>query len=241
MLMLRSRLQFAQSFVSIGYGISRQIATLLIAVIVFGAACPDRSLAVTTYPLNQQDPTSFSTGGLFGNTGWGRGWEFTVSGIDVYVTELGAYTFDTGTSPVDIVLWNVSSQTALASATTAVGAGWQFSSISPVALANGGSYAVIVYDAGNPAQYYFANPAPASWKPTGTINYVTMRYCNGCGVTNFPTSTISNTQYGMVDIGYQIGAPTEVPIPATLPLFSSALGVVGLIARRRKRKANLAT
>ena len=34
--------------------------------------------------------------------------------------------------------------------------------------------------------------------------------------------------------------PSPTPLPAALPLFASALGVVGLLARRRKQKAALA-
>jgi hypothetical protein len=34
--------------------------------------------------------------------------------------------------------------------------------------------------------------------------------------------------------------PGTTPLPTTLPLFASGLGALGLLARRRKRKAALA-
>ena len=36
-------------------------------------------------------------------------------------------------------------------------------------------------------------------------------------------------------------APTTTPVPAALPLFASGLGAMGLLARRRKRKAQAAS
>jgi len=37
-----------------------------------------------------------------------------------------------------------------------------------------------------------------------------------------------------------LGGPGDTPLPAALPLFSTGLGVLGLLARRKRRK-NAAT
>jgi hypothetical protein len=55
------------------------------------------------------------------------------------------------------------------------------------------------------------------------------------------TGTISfdlpNGVYLTSALGGQFGATSEVPVPAALPLFASGLGVIALLARRRKEKA----
>jgi len=65
---------------------------------------------------------------------------------------------------------------------------------------------------------------------------------NGAGYAyfnNYDAFPNSNDYYAAGTNDFQL-AVSETPLPATLPLFASGLGVIGLLARRRKRKAALA-
>jgi len=68
---------------------------------------------------------------------------------------------------------------------------------------------------------------------------------NVTGLTNSTISTLTNAvtvnlagdvfspgSVGLIDVRF-----AETPVPATLPLFASGLGAIGLVAHRRKRKA----
>ena len=39
----------------------------------------------------------------------------------------------------------------------------------------------------------------------------------------------------------EVSAAAATPLPAALPLFAGGLGIIGLLARRRKRNANAVT
>jgi hypothetical protein len=54
------------------------------------------------------------------------------------------------------------------------------------------------------------------------------------------TEGLSNPSGSIEILGNFTVTPTVTPLPATLPLFVSGLGVLGLLARRKKRKAALA-
>ena len=55
------------------------------------------------------------------------------------------------------------------------------------------------------------------------------------GLTAFSTATFTDDNKASFEFG--LGIPTATPLPAALPLFAGGLGVMGLLGRRRKRKA----
>ena len=60
--------------------------------------------------------------------------------------------------------------------------------------------------------------------------------CPTCSVTLLSLAGDQNLGYDTVEIT----TTTVTPVPAALPLFAGGLGVIGLIARRRKQKATAA-
>ena len=71
--------------------------------------------------------------------------------------------------------------------------------------------------------------------------------CNGSGASNslqvvndvnqIATTTLTGNQV----FATVASSPSEIPLPATLPLFASGLGALGLFGRRRKRCAQAVT
>lgn len=175
-------------------------------------------------PLNQFNPGAFNINSSV--TNWGRGWEFTVTANDVWVTQLGLITPNTGNFSLSLL--DVATQTEVASVDNLTGGNsWNFFDIAPVELTNGSSYIVELYGIGTNA-YYFSNSFTA---PTGVIDYIEMQYCNGCTPGTFPTQTLSNYMYGIPDISYQIGKPSSVPTPT--PLVLLCLGLIGIAISRK--------
>lgn len=158
-------------------------------------------LAGQVHPLNQQAPTSFSSIKLDGI----RGWRFQCNSANVTVTQLGCYYPDSGTTTKEITLWNYTTQQVLAQATSTAGTGWRWATLSSsVTLQNGGQY--IVGARSTTGHYYNNSVGSTSWTPTGTIQYIEMRYYNSPpSSSSFPTGVISNSQHGVVDIGYTTG------------------------------------
>lgn len=191
---------------------------------VFGllALLASGSLVAQTYPLGQQSPTSFS---INNNPGiCTRGYRFQCNASNVTVVSLGCY-YPTAASPhtITLTLWNYNTQAILGQVTTTTQGQWSFVTLpSPVTLSNGGMYIVTGYQTTGP--YYFSSfTAPSTWLPTGTIQYMDMRYSNGGTATSFPTSTLSNYQYGVVDFGYTTG-PTVSTSTTNLNLGTAYQG-----------------
>jgi len=180
--------------------------------------------------LGQNAATGFQLSGAYQ---WSRGWRFQVNSPGVTVWELGMLA--PNAEDYNVTLWDVSTQTVLASVAMAYTAPdtWQFQTLAtPVALALGSQYLVQLYSTS--AGYYFKSTTTGDvWQPTGTIQYLDMKFCNGCTATTFPTGTLSNYMYGVPDIGYTVGAST-VPEPGTYAMLGT--GLLGLVALRRRKR-----
>lgn len=199
-------------------------------VLTCALAC---SALADIHTLGDLSPISagFNSGGV---ADYVRGWRFQAN-ANVTVTELGAFTPHPEGSPFSVVLWDFNAQSILASRNF-VSDGldvWQWQNLSsPVNLTSGSQYIVSVFSTvGN--YYYQAIGGP--WQPTGTIQYLDMRYANSATVNTFPTNVLSGYQYGVPDIGYHLTPTGAVPEPSTYALFTLA-GVAGLLAKRRIRR-----
>jgi hypothetical protein len=61
---------------------------------------------------------------------------------------------------------------------------------------------------------------------------------DGCSVVGAgPEANGQPQPYGTLAFVLNTSAPSTTPLPATLPLFASGLGALGLLGWRRKRKA----
>jgi PEP-CTERM motif len=194
-----------------------------------------QSLGAQTHSLGDQDPqaSGFSTNSIFfGNA---RGWRFTANVSNITVTQLGIHPVTSGS--YTLTLWDYAAQTTLAQTTIAnvTGNSWNFANLaSGVGLVAGNDYVVMGIGNTEGSTYYFGSGLPSSWYPTGDISYVDTQYCNDCSANSFPTQTLNGYQYGVVDIGY---TTSTVPEPASLALVSFGAGVLGLIARRSRKRS----
>lgn len=204
-----------------------RLAVVCLAVLVVTGG---QGQAASIHPLGQQTPD----GGWFVNSPatWSRGWRFTAKVADIYVTELGLNTPVVGQG-FQLDLWDVATQTSLASVDAVSTGNWHFESIAPIHLQQGSDYIVSVFSE-NDNSYWYKNGLAASWYPTGNIEYVTMQYHNDVG-NPFPYIKLSGFQYGLSDIGYQIGSPLAVPEPTSLALFGIGVFVAGVRVARRQR------
>lgn len=63
---------------------------------------------------------------------------------------------------------------------------------------------------------------------------------NAAGLNNVTISTLSSVGVNGALLsanGAEVGSPSAVPIPAALPLFMSAFGLIGALAKRRRKAA----
>lgn len=203
----------------------KTLATLALSLVLLAPVAE----ATTIRPMDEINPTGSTNNPGFD---WGRGYTFTADTADIYVTELGLAT--PATSIYAIGLWDLTNsvQLALLTGIQSVANTWVFGGITPIALTQGNFYAVTLY--GNSGEYYYYTTDPAYQPNTADISYVDMRYCNGCNETTLPTAILTGYNYGYVDIGYQIGSPSPVPVPAAGLLLLGALGGLSIVARRRQ-------
>lgn len=68
------------------------------------------------------------------------------------------------------------------------------------------------------------NPITAYLSPDGSTLFINWEGAGG---------EVGDT----ITVDFSVGGPIDTPLPAALPLFATGLGVIGLLARRRKRKA----
>jgi PEP-CTERM motif len=75
----------------------------------------------------------------------------------------------------------------------------------------------------------------------GTITVVICAIIDpNCAYENAPGSHLGVDFTFYIQLGPAVPSPETVPLPATLPLFVSGLGLIGLLGWRQKRKARLA-
>lgn len=206
--------------------IPKMLAATLFAFLSLSAS------AAPIHALNDQSPVGFSTGAIT-FSGNARGWQFTAGADNVRVSQLGIAAATGGAYALS--LWDVASQSVLARATLSStnASSWNWANLSSsVMLTEGASYLIMGIGTGTDQEYYFSNNLPASWYPTGAINYEFTKYCNACSADTFPASRLDGYQYGVVDIGYTLDA-VDVPEPSSIAMIG--LGLLAAGAFRRKK------
>jgi len=203
--------------------VSKPLLSAAILLLVFAFA---GTLDAQTYPLQQQNVATagFNSGGV---ANCQRGWRFQCNAAGVSITRLGCWYPDGASQSKTVTLFNWTTQAILAQVTCGPGSGWQFTDLAtPVALTNGAQYVIQGFTTTN--SYYFGTIASVgtSWAPTGTIQYLDMRYSNSSTANTFPTSVLSNYQYGIVDFGYTTG-PSVYASTSTLNLGTTPQGTAG--------------
>ena len=209
----------------------RVVSALLVAVVLCGVA--DLAAGAITYPLGLQNPTSppFHINPSVSNLS--RGWRFRVNTPDVHVVQLGVNTPISANTAHTLTLFDFATQAVLAQVTTTPAPGWILVDLAaPVSLTQGSDYIVSAYFGPN-NQYYYGPRTDIgdSWFPTGAIEYIEMRYKNNAVPSDFPTSVLGNYQYGIPDIGYEVGTP--IPAPGALLLGGLGTGLVTYLRRKR--------
>jgi hypothetical protein len=212
-----------------GKFVMKIIGTLGLAAIGWLILAP-AAIAATVYPLGM-----VSSSGANSTTpgDWGRGYSFSVTTADVWVTDLAWNTPSSQNFGYDIGLWDLGTQTQIASASNLAGTAgaWATTSVSPVALAFGGNYAVTLYSVDGAV---FWSGASNHIPGTADISYTSAQFCRACAAGAFPDQTLAGYNYGLVDIGYQIGEPSPVPLPVGLPMLAVAMAGFAYVKRNRR-------
>lgn len=202
------------------------------SIVLYSAllAAPLTVSGAPIHALGDGDTSGFNNGGV---DNYVRGWRFQAN-ANVNVLELGASTPHLEGEAFSVVLWDFGTQALLAQSDFISDGsnGWQWAALpSAVSLSSGNQYIVAVYSA--IGHYYFESFQSGSpWLPTGDIQYLDMRYANSASVNTFPTNVLSNYQYGVPDIGYELAG--QVPEPSTFVLAGLGLAAAGLLGRRSR-------
>ena len=168
-----------------------------------------------TYPMTQQNPSATGFNSYSNTSIYQWGWRFKVNSYGLSVLRLGSNFPNQSTTPHVVTLFDASTQTVLAQAVCNPGTGWQFTELlAPVALTSGHEYVIAGLTSGG---YYYNSSLPASWKPTGDVEFL-----HGAGATSgpptantFPGNVYTNRMYGVVDFGY--AKSLSITTDATLP------------------------
>ena len=173
------------------------------------------------YPMTQQDPTADGFGTFTYLAGYyvKWGWKFKVNSSGISVLRLGADFISN--SPVTVVIFDVVTQSIVTQAvvTQPSAGGWGFENLpTPVPLQNGKEYVICGHQSVDTASYWHTN-LPASWKPTGDIEWqvgVNESYNMVPPANDYPTNTITNRMGGVVDFGYSkvLSVATDETLPA---------------------------
>jgi hypothetical protein len=193
---------------------------------------------------------SFSGGGTSDSTlGYAYGWEFEVSD-NITVTSLGAWdAYDNGfaadNNPI-VGIWSAAGGAALATATVTATVGdkknWDYADIGPLDL-SAGNYIVAAYFP-TAAEKFLAYVDPTSndstIKPSDSVSFVggkiTYVHPEYLGEGLFYDYADLNHTYAAVFANFQYtvaSAPVSAPGAAAL----LALGIIGIVANRRKKIA----
>lgn len=125
-----------------------------------------------------------------------RGFRFSPNET-ILMTHVGKYE-PNGTTRT-VTLFNFTTQ-AILSQQTVSGPAAQYSYnplTNPMWLTQGTQYLLVLYQGASDGYYYGTSSQIGQH-----LTYYDMRYCNSCGSTVFPTSTLSNYQYGQPDMWY---------------------------------------
>jgi MYXO-CTERM domain-containing protein len=111
--------------------------------------------------------------------------------------------------------------------------GSAFTLITPVVLTAGDTYASVLHGHSSGSNYWLNTDA--AFRATGNISYGLTIYGNDRATGTLRTLPLTTLNYGLSDIGYQLGGgSSDVPPPAAMPLALLGLGAIGFVARRRK-------
>ncbi|MCA8944800.1 MAG: DUF4082 domain-containing protein [Planctomycetes bacterium] len=178
-----------------------------LALPLLAALLPIAVSAQVIYPLNLGDPRAqydnFSINSTITNAE--RGWRFTCNQPGVEVVSLACFVNNGDVDQKTVSLWDSNTQAQLATSPMPLGPGWQTVTLgTPVALTQGSDYIISVH---TPSQYFFKSTGGTPWQPNDVFTYGDMRYTSAA-VPTFPTSVLTNYQYGVVDFGYRIATAT---------------------------------
>lgn len=151
------------------------------------------------YPVALQDPTSSGFTILTSSSIRECGWKFKVNSTGMSVLRLGSRFPDGATVAHTVTLFDAATKTILAQEICGPGSGWQFVNLAnPVALESGKEYVISGHTLTN---RYIHTAPPASWTPTGDIEYISSQYGSSTTAGYYPSSSNSSL-YGVVDFGY---------------------------------------